>query len=125
ESIETAEDRKLFAAMLYKLGLRQTPNGSATSTEEAVVIAKKIGYPVLVRPSFVLGGRGMELVYNEQDLRRYVANALEVADREYGFQPASAGGHLARRSENRRACSPAAESSKVTDFRSVRQVLLD
>ena len=65
ESIETAEDRKLFAAMLDKLGLRQTPNGSATSTKEAVAIAKKIGYPVLVRPSFVLGGRAMELVYTE------------------------------------------------------------
>jgi len=48
--------------MLDKLGLRQTPNGSATSTEEAVGIAKKVGYPVLVRPSFVLGGRAMELV---------------------------------------------------------------
>ena len=68
ESIETAEDRKLFAAMLDKLGLRQTPNGSATSAKEAVVIAKKIGYPVLVRPSFVLGGRAMELVYTETDL---------------------------------------------------------
>jgi carbamoyl-phosphate synthase large subunit len=78
ESIETAEDRKLFAAMLDKLGLRQTPNGSATSTEEAVLIAKKIGYPVLVRPSFVLGGRAMELVYTEADLRRYMANAIEV-----------------------------------------------
>jgi carbamoylphosphate synthase large subunit/REP element-mobilizing transposase RayT len=78
ESIETAEDRKLFAAMLDKLGLRQTPNGSATSTKEAVVIAKKIGYPVLVRPSFVLGGRAMELVYTEADLRRYMASAIEV-----------------------------------------------
>jgi carbamoyl-phosphate synthase large subunit len=78
ESIETAEDRKLFAAMLDKLGLRQTPNGSATSTKEAVLIAKKIGYPVLVRPSFVLGGRAMELVYTETDLRRYMANATEV-----------------------------------------------
>jgi len=78
ESIETAEDRQLFAAMLDKLGLRQTPNGSATSTEAAVGIAKKIGYPVLVRPSFVLGGRAMELVYNEGDLRRYMASAIEV-----------------------------------------------
>src|SRR5689334_23196974 len=78
QSIETAEDRKLFAAMLDKLGLRQTPNGAATSTEEAVVIAKKIGYPVLVRPSFVLGGRAMELVYTETDLRRYMASATEV-----------------------------------------------
>ena len=78
ESIETAEDRQLFAAMLDKLGLRQTPNGSATSTEGAIAIAKKVGYPVLVRPSFVLGGRAMELVYNEGDLRRYMASAIEV-----------------------------------------------
>src|SRR5437879_2527360 len=78
ESIETAEDRQLFATMLNKLGLRQTPNGSATSTEKAAAIAKKITYPVLVRPSFVLGGRGMELVYNEGDLRRYMASAIEV-----------------------------------------------
>jgi carbamoyl-phosphate synthase large subunit len=78
ESIETAEDRQLFAAMLDKLGLRQTPNGSATSTEGAIGIAKKVGYPVLVRPSFVLGGRAMELVYNEEDLRRYMASAIEV-----------------------------------------------
>src|SRR6266496_1958048 len=78
ESIETAEDRQLFAAMLDKLGLRQTPNGSAISTEEASAIAKKVGYPVLVRPSFVLGGRAMELVYNEEDLRRYMTSAIEV-----------------------------------------------
>jgi carbamoyl-phosphate synthase large subunit len=78
ESIETAEDRKLFATMLDKLGLRQTPNGSATSAKEAVAIAKKIGYPVLVRPSFVLGGRAMELVYTEADLRRYMTSAIEV-----------------------------------------------
>ena len=78
ESIETAEDRKLFAAMLDKLGLRQTPNGSATSATEAVAIARKIGYPVLVRPSFVLGGRAMELVYAETDLTRYMTNAIEV-----------------------------------------------
>jgi carbamoyl-phosphate synthase large subunit len=78
ESIETAEDRRLFATMLDKLGVRQTPNGSATNTEESVAIASKIGYPVLVRPSFVLGGRAMELVYNEKDLRRYMASAIEV-----------------------------------------------
>jgi carbamoyl-phosphate synthase large subunit len=64
--------------MLDKLGLRQTPSGSAVSVEEAVSIAHQIGYPVLVRPSFVLGGRGMELVYNEPDLRRYVGAAIEA-----------------------------------------------
>jgi carbamoylphosphate synthase large subunit/REP element-mobilizing transposase RayT len=78
ESIEIAEDRKLFAAMLDKLGLRQTPNGSAVNVEGAVAIAQRIGYPVLVRPSFVLGGRAMELVYNEEDLRRYMQSAIEV-----------------------------------------------
>ena len=78
ESIETAEDRQLFAAMLDKLGLRQTPSGSAVTTDEAATIANKIGYPVLVRPSFVLGGRAMELVYNEEDLRRYMTSAIEV-----------------------------------------------
>src|SRR5881275_999569 len=78
ESIETAEDRKLFATMLDKLGLRQTPSGSAVTTDEAAAIANKIGYPVLVRPSFVLGGRAMELVYNEEDLRRYMTSAIEV-----------------------------------------------
>ena len=79
ESIEIAEDRKLFAAMLDKLGLRQTPSGSAVSADEAVTIAERIGYPVLVRPSFVLGGRAMELVYNADDLRRYMQNAIEVS----------------------------------------------
>jgi carbamoyl-phosphate synthase large subunit len=79
ESIEMAEDRKLFAAMLDKLGLRQTPSGSAVSADEAVAIAERIGYPVLVRPSFVLGGRAMELVYNGDDLRRYMQSAIEVS----------------------------------------------
>ena len=79
ESIEMAEDRKLFAAMLDKLGLRQTPSGTAVSAEEAISIAQKIGYPVLVRPSFVLGGRAMELVYNSEDLARYMENAIEVS----------------------------------------------
>src|SRR5256714_1499441 len=74
-----AEDRKLVAAMLDKLGLRQTPNGSAVSMEEAVAIANRIGYPVLVRPSFVLGGRAMELVYNDKDLERYMESAIQVS----------------------------------------------
>ncbi|MEY2578918.1 MAG: carbamoyl-phosphate synthase large subunit, partial [Verrucomicrobiota bacterium] len=79
ESIEMAEDRKLFAAMLDKLGLRQTPNGTAVSADEAITIADRIGYPVLVRPSFVLGGRAMELVYNSDDLRRYMQTAIDVS----------------------------------------------
>ncbi|HEV3409336.1 MAG TPA: carbamoyl-phosphate synthase large subunit, partial [Chthoniobacterales bacterium] len=79
ESIERAEDRKLFAAMLDKLHIRQTPSGSAVTAEEATEIADRIGYPVLVRPSFVLGGRAMELVYNAEDLQRYMASATEVS----------------------------------------------
>ncbi|MDQ3199282.1 MAG: carbamoyl-phosphate synthase large subunit, partial [Verrucomicrobiota bacterium] len=79
ESIELAEDRKLFAEMLDRLGLRQTPSGSAVSEDEAVAIAERIGYPVLVRPSFVLGGRAMELVYHPEDLRRYMQSAIEVS----------------------------------------------
>ncbi len=79
ESIELAEDRKLFAEMLDRLGLRQTPSGSAVSEDEAVAIAERIGYPVLVRPSFVLGGRAMELVYHAEDLRRYMRSAIEVS----------------------------------------------
>ncbi|HEX5176402.1 MAG TPA: carbamoyl-phosphate synthase large subunit, partial [Chthoniobacteraceae bacterium] len=81
ESIELAEDRKLFAEMLNRLGLRQTPSGSAVSEDEAVAIAERIGYPVLVRPSFVLGGRAMELVYHAEDLRHYMRSAIEVSSR--------------------------------------------
>jgi carbamoyl-phosphate synthase large subunit len=78
-SIEIAEDRKLFSAMLDKLRLLQTPNGAATNEAEAVAVARRIGYPVLVRPSFVLGGRAMEIVYKEDDLRRYIRNAVEAS----------------------------------------------
>jgi len=78
-SIEIAEDRKLFSAMLDKLGLLQTPSGTAVNESEALAVATRIGYPVLVRPSFVLGGRAMEIVYNSEDLRRYIRNAVEAS----------------------------------------------
>jgi len=87
KSIEIAEDRKLFGAMLDKLGIRQTSGGTAVTEDEAVEVANKISYPVLVRPSFVLGGRGMQLVHNETDLRRYVREAIEVSP---GATPGSA-----------------------------------
>ena len=79
KSIEIAEDRKLFGAMLDKLGIRQTAGGTATTEEQAVTEANSVGYPVLVRPSFVLGGRGMQLVHTETDLRRYVREAIEAS----------------------------------------------
>lgn len=79
QSIEVAEDRKLFAAMLERLGIPQPPNGLATSVEEAVSAAQRIGYPVLVRPSFVLGGRAMQIVYNEAELRHYMRFAVEAS----------------------------------------------
>ena len=80
ESIARAEDRKQFATMVNKLGIRQPPNGMASNLEEALEIAEKIGYPVICRPSFVLGGRAMEIIYSPQDLKQFVAVALEASD---------------------------------------------
>ncbi len=79
QSIEIAEDRKLFAAMLNKLNIPQPPNGLATNGEEALVIAKRLTYPVLVRPSFVLGGRAMQIVYSDHELQHYMKFAVEVS----------------------------------------------
>ncbi len=79
DAIDRAEDRQRFASMLDKLGLRQPPNGSAVSVEEALAIARRVGYPVLVRPSYVLGGRAMEIVYDDESLRRYMERAIDAA----------------------------------------------
>jgi carbamoyl-phosphate synthase large subunit len=79
ESIERAEDRKLFQQMLNKLGLNQPPNGTATNEDEAIEAAAKVGYPVLVRPSFVLGGRAMQIVYSDDELRYYMRNAVAAS----------------------------------------------
>jgi carbamoyl-phosphate synthase large subunit len=79
ESIERAEDRKLFQQMLDKLGLNQPPNGTATNEDEAVEAAAKVGYPVLVRPSFVLGGRAMQIVYSDDELRHYMRFAVAAS----------------------------------------------
>ena len=79
QSIEIAEDRKLFAAMLDKLKIPQPPNGLATNIEEALAVAKKLDYPVLVRPSFVLGGRAMQIVYSDAELQHYMRFAVEAS----------------------------------------------
>ena len=75
-SIDRSEDRKLFQAMLNKLGLVQPANGTAASVEEAVAVAEKIGYPVIVRPSYVLGGRAMKIVYDPRDLENFTRLAI-------------------------------------------------
>ncbi len=79
ESIELAEDRKFFSALLEKIGLKQAEAGTAVSQDEASAIAERIGFPVLVRPSFVLGGRGMMIVYNDNELRKYIREAADVS----------------------------------------------
>jgi len=79
QSIEIAEDRKLFAAMLNKLRIPQPPNGIATNEPEALDVAKTLGYPILVRPSFVLGGRAMQIVYSDAELQHYMRFAVEAS----------------------------------------------
>ncbi len=79
-SIARAEDRGQFAQMIEKLGLRQPPNGMAENAEQARAIATRLTYPVIVRPSFVLGGRAMEIVYDERDLDRFVQTAIAESD---------------------------------------------
>ncbi len=79
ESIEATEDREYFQKLVTKLDIKQPPNGLATNVEQAVEIANKIGYPILVRPSFVLGGRAMVIVYKEKYLRKYMDEAVEAS----------------------------------------------
>src|SRR5881396_3701977 len=79
QEIEIAEDRQLFAAMLRKLDIPQPPNGIATNEAEALAAAKTLGYPILVRPSFVLGGRAMQIVYSDDELRHYMRFAVEAS----------------------------------------------
>ncbi|MBI2924740.1 MAG: carbamoyl-phosphate synthase large subunit [Verrucomicrobia bacterium] len=79
QSIEVAEDRKLFAAMLRRLDIPQPPNGIATNEAEALAVAQQLGYPILVRPSFVLGGRAMQIVYSDSELQHYMRFAVEAS----------------------------------------------
>ncbi|WP_020395482.1 carbamoyl-phosphate synthase large subunit [Thiolinea disciformis] len=80
DSIDLAEDRERFQQLIHKLGLKQPPNRTARTTDEAVHLAEEIGYPLVVRPSYVLGGRAMEIVYNENELRRYTTTAVSVSN---------------------------------------------
>jgi carbamoyl-phosphate synthase large subunit len=79
KNIELAEDRKFFAKLLDDLKLNQAPSGTAVNEDEAVTIAQRISYPVLVRPSFVLGGRAMQIVYSDDELRHYMRNAVQAS----------------------------------------------
>ena len=78
-NIEAAEDRDFFKQLVTRIGIKQPPNGIATNVDEAVAIADEIGYPVLMRPSFVLGGRAMMIVYKEEYLRKYMDEAVEAS----------------------------------------------
>jgi len=80
DSIDLAEDRERFQQLIQDLGLKQPPNRTATETEQAVILAEEIGYPLVVRPSYVLGGRAMEIVHDEEDLRRYMRDAVSVSN---------------------------------------------
>ncbi len=80
DSIDLAEDRERFKRLLERLELKQPPNETARSTEEAIVAARDLGYPLVVRPSYVLGGRAMEIVFNEEGLQRYMKEAVSVSN---------------------------------------------
>lgn len=80
ESIHQAEDRKYFQTLLFNLDLKQPPNGTATTVEEAISVADNIGYPLVVRPSYVLGGRAMEIVRTEDQLSSYMGAAIDVSN---------------------------------------------
>ncbi len=80
DAIDRAEDRERFQKMIQKLELKQPPNATVRSLDEAITQAQKIGYPLVVRPSYVLGGRAMEIVYNEAELKRYINDAVQVSN---------------------------------------------
>ncbi|MCE9635915.1 MAG: carbamoyl-phosphate synthase large subunit [Planctomycetes bacterium] len=79
-SIDLAEDREEFAKILDQVGLRQSPNGMASSLDDALNVTRRIGYPVLVRPSYVLGGRGMRICYDDQSIEQYVKSGVEIGE---------------------------------------------
>ena len=86
DAIDLAEDRERFQQLIHRLGLRQPSNGLARSAAEAQAVAQRIGYPLVIRPSYVLGGRAMEIVRDDADLARYIRDAVRVS----GAQPGAA-----------------------------------
>ncbi len=80
DSIDIAEDRERFQQLVRRLGLRQPANATARTEDQAVVLAREVGFPLVVRPSYVLGGRAMEIVFNEDDLRSYMSRAVQVSN---------------------------------------------
>ncbi|MDI7047649.1 ATP-grasp domain-containing protein, partial [Escherichia coli] len=80
DMIDAAEDRERFQKLLQDLGLRQPPNRTARAEDEALKLAEEIGYPLVVRPSYVLGGRAMEIVHEPRDLERYMREAVKVSN---------------------------------------------
>jgi carbamoyl-phosphate synthase large subunit len=81
DSIDIAEDRERFQKLLHELGLRQPPNRTARTEQAAIALAQEIGYPLVVRPSYVLGGRAMEIVHGDKDLERYMREAVKVSEK--------------------------------------------
>ncbi|HEY1396326.1 carbamoyl-phosphate synthase large subunit [Roseateles sp.] len=81
DSIDMAEDRERFQKLLHELGLKQPPNRTARNEDQAVALANEIGYPLVVRPSYVLGGRAMEIVHGDKDLERYMREAVRVSEK--------------------------------------------
>ena len=81
DNIDEAEDRERFQKLLHQLGLRQPPNRTARTEEQALALAQEIGYPLVVRPSYVLGGRAMEIVHGDKDLERYMREAVRVSEK--------------------------------------------
>ncbi len=81
DSIDIAEDRERFQKLLHELGLKQPPNRTARTEEQALALAQEIGYPLVVRPSYVLGGRAMEIVHGDKDLERYMREAVRVSEK--------------------------------------------